>query len=224
MTSPAPAFDIAGMSPVKRGWELMRLLSNDGQYDEKLALDLIAAGIDTEVETEHQDRPLSKAAFSGRTAIVKALIAAKAVINARDFISYSPLMNAASGGHTESFDALVEAKAMLGLRNDFGEDAFFLAAEQGKEEIIDRLIKLNVLLEQPDDRGKTARMAAEEKGHMGVVKMIDDAIFARDLPIRQEQERQQKLLHIGDSFRDGLKVATVAPETATFRRRAKPSL
>lgn len=229
MTSPSAAFDMASSTPDQKGWELMRLLNNKDQYDETYALALIKAGANIEVETEHEDRPLLIAAFQGYGAVVKGLIAAKAQVDARDFIGHSAVMFAASGGFTEIFDDLVAAKAKIDFRNDFQEDAYFMAAENGKEDIVDRLIKMGVPLEilnrVPNGKGKTPRDIAEEKGHIAVVQRIDRAIFERDEPARQEQERRQYiLLHVGDSFRDGLKTATLAPETAKFRPKSKPAL
>jgi len=217
MTSSAPAFNIATATRDERAWELMRLLSHDGQYDEKQALALVAAGLNTEIETEQEDRLLIKAAFTGREAVAKALIAAHAKLDAQDIIGMTALMGASSGGHTGIFDALVGAGAKLGLVDEFGEGAYYMAAEFGKEDILGRLIRLNVPLDTPNKDGKTPRAAAFAKGHHGAVKMIDAAIFARDLPLRQEQARQQALLNVVDRFRGGLKVAKIAPEQATFR-------
>ena len=219
MPSPADDFNIAGKDPQELGSELLRVLSAQ-QLDEPKALALINANTNIEMVNAQSDTPLITASFRGFTAIALALIAKKANVNARDMFGHSPVMLAATGGSEQIFDALLVKGSCLDTKNEFLQDAFFGAAEQGKDAILAKLILKGVKLEEPDHTGASPRMAALAKGHISTAKLIDAAIFARDLPLRQEQERKAEILrHIGDSFRDGLHVEQVAPLPAQFRKR-----
>lgn len=219
MTTPSAQFNFAGKTKAVLGEELLSLLANDNKFDEEKALALIAAGANTEVRNENDETPLNIAAFKGKTKVALALIAANADVDAPDFLNMRPIMGAASGGYEEIFDALLAKKAIITGKDELNVTIFHHAAEGGSAHIVGGLIAVAGL--PPEPEMSIARRAAKDKGHMHIVKLFDDAIFARDLPLRQEAERKANALaHIGDSFRDGTGSETQAPEKAVFRKRS----
>ena len=110
---------------------------------------------------------------AGHPAIVRALIAHGADINARDMFGKTALMHAAAGGHTDSADLLLSAGTDVNARSGIGATALIEAAMNGHVGAIDLLLSkgADVGVEDTKD-GLTALMAASMKGHVEAAKVL----------------------------------------------------
>ncbi len=81
--------------------------------------------------------PLMRAAFRGHADVVKALIEAKADVNARDVQNETALMMAAEMGHADVVKLLLAAKAEVNVKDESGKTAF----DRTKTEEIKALLK-----------------------------------------------------------------------------------
>jgi ankyrin repeat protein len=79
---------------------------------------------------------LTQAARLGRTEIVKALVAARADVNAPDGDNMTPLMHASQNGHAAIVDVLLRAKADVTETDREGNAALDLATVAGHSKIV----------------------------------------------------------------------------------------
>ncbi|MFG1361295.1 ankyrin repeat domain-containing protein [Xanthobacter pseudotagetidis] len=85
--------------------------------------------------------PLMRACREGLEAIVAALIAAGARVDARNADGNTALWLACVGGHLPVIDALVAAGCAIDSRNDNGATSLMYAASAGKAEVVGRLLR-----------------------------------------------------------------------------------
>ena len=117
---------------------MLAVVSDDPERVEAL----LALGVDNlELkEDENGWTSLHFAAVQAQPASVRALLAAGAPIEARDFQGKTPLVFAASGGCTECLDALIAAGAHLDARDNHGSTAVHYAALFGSAACLRALI------------------------------------------------------------------------------------
>lgn len=84
--------------------------------------------------------PLMRACREGLQAIVAALLAAGAKVDARNADGNTALWLACVGGHLPVIDSLVAAGCAIDNRNDNGATALMYAASAGKAEVVARLL------------------------------------------------------------------------------------
>ncbi|MEX1012579.1 MAG: ankyrin repeat domain-containing protein [Waddliaceae bacterium] len=108
------------LSPAKIEQNIKELydLINDGDADEDKILGLIKSGVNVNDARGYYKIPLMAACMKGKINIVRALIEAKADINAEDLSGNTALHYA---GSKEVVDVLIEAGANLEARNDRNE-------------------------------------------------------------------------------------------------------
>jgi hypothetical protein len=130
---------------------------------------------------------LIDAAKQGDTARVRELLAAGALVNAKDRDGRTAVMYAAINGNAAAFHALREAGADLSSRRPFEGDMLHLAAAGGSTEIVRHLLNhgfapngsteetpLSAVLSRKFGQ-ITPLMAAAAAGHADVVQMLIDA-------------------------------------------------
>jgi ankyrin repeat protein len=105
---------------------------------------LLARGADVNVAARNfmKVQPLHAAVASGNVDVVRAVLAARPDVNARQQVGYTPLMGAASGGNVEMVTLLLEAGADPTLASEDGKTAAAVAREHGHGELADRLQRL----------------------------------------------------------------------------------
>ena len=119
---------------------------------------------------------LHAAAYYGRVAEVRALIAAGAAPDDRDAHGRTPLHVATFRGHHEAIRALAEAGAELGALENERYDAVTIAAVADDEETLRLLLSLGASARLVTSRyDGTALIAAAHLGHDGVVRQLIEA-------------------------------------------------
>ncbi len=86
--------------------------------------------------------PLMKASHIGEEDIVRLLIAAGAIPNARNHDGNNALWLACVGGRMDIIDLLAKAGVDIDNRNDNGATALMYAASAGKGDVVARLLSL----------------------------------------------------------------------------------
>jgi ankyrin repeat protein len=141
-----------------------------------LALLLLGTLATTVQATPEQDQQLIDAAMDGDLAKIKALISARADVNARDKAwGMTALMFAVGHGYTEIAKLLVEKGADVDARDKDGFTALMMAAWQGHAEIAKLLIDRGADVNAEANDGFTALMAAEKGGYTEIVKLLKAA-------------------------------------------------
>jgi len=119
---------------------------------------------------------LIKAAGKGDLARVKALLAAKADVNAKTANGSTALMVASEFGdlfgHLEVVRALLDAKADVNAKTANDVTALILASQQGHLEIVRALLDAKADVNAKADNGGTALILASEFGHLRVVRLL----------------------------------------------------
>lgn len=107
--------------------------------------------------------------------IVKSLIAAGAVLDARDRGSNTALMKASWKGGLEIVNALIAAGAHLDLKNDKNCTALILAAQNGHFGVAKALIEAGADVNIKTKYGNTALLRAVGNNHARVVALLIDS-------------------------------------------------
>ncbi len=84
--------------------------------------------------------PLMKASHKGESEIMRILIGAGALLDARNADGNNALWLACVGAHPDTMDALIEAGVDIDNQNDNGATALMYAASTGKAAIVERLL------------------------------------------------------------------------------------
>lgn len=118
---------------------------------------------------------LMEAAEDGNLKEVKALIKARANVNAVDDFKETALMKAAEGEHLEVMKVLIEASADVNAVDNFKETALMQAAEEEHLGVIKVLIEAGADVNAVNSFKKTALMLASENKHVKVVNLLLEA-------------------------------------------------
>jgi ankyrin repeat protein len=116
---------------------------------------------------------LNDATEAGDLSRVKALLAAKADVNATDPDGTTALFLAAQNGHLEVVQALLAAKADVNAKTANGATALFIASAYGHLEVVRALLaaKADVTVKRAGDGG-TALFIAAQEGRLEVVRAL----------------------------------------------------
>jgi predicted LPLAT superfamily acyltransferase len=116
---------------------------------------------------------LNDASDAGDLSRVKALLAAKADVNATDPDGTMALFLASQKGHVEVVNALLAAKADVNAKTANGATALFIASAYGHLEVVRVLLaaKADVNVKRAGDGG-TALFIASQEGYLGVVQAL----------------------------------------------------
>jgi thiosulfate/3-mercaptopyruvate sulfurtransferase len=90
--------------------------------------------------TDNGATPLMKASHKGQSDIVRMLIGAGALLDARNADGNNALWLACVGAHPNAMDALIEAGVEIDNQNDNGATPLMYAASTGKAAIVERLL------------------------------------------------------------------------------------
>ena len=90
--------------------------------------------------SDNGSTPLMKASHKGENEIVRILIDAGALLDARNADGNNALWLACVGAHPDTMDALIEAGVDIDNQNDNGATALMYAASTGKAAIVERLL------------------------------------------------------------------------------------
>ena len=118
---------------------------------------------------------LMYASFNNNLPVVKALLAAKADVNASKDNRMTALMIACVSGNLDVARALLAAKANINAKADHGITALMLAAYQGHLEIVQALVAAKADRSAKQDDGTTALMLATQNNHPDVVQFFAKA-------------------------------------------------
>lgn len=140
---------------------------------------LIDAGADINHVSKNDLTPLHIAATLGFTANVKALLAAKALVNVRDYELWTPLHFAAYSQRDSALEivrVLIDAGADLSARTNNGRTALHLAASNSDgAEIVEYLIECGANKEAQDHNERTPIFSAVGKGSLEVLNILANA-------------------------------------------------
>jgi hypothetical protein len=128
---------------------------------------------DGKEETAHEASPaLTLAAAVGDLERIRALLAAKADVSAKNKGGLTALMVAAGRGHTEVVRELIAAKAAVNAKDKGGRTALIFAAMEGHAEVARELIAAKADVNTKTEGGVTALMLSAVQGHTGVVREL----------------------------------------------------
>jgi|GEM_PF-4472668 len=156
-------------------------LHNAARWGKLNAVQSLLAKPDTKKEAKNAQgqTPLMVAAANGHTAVVGALLDAKAAPDNTDNGWLTALMLAAKAGHAAVVTALLAGGARPQCTNKYKQTALHLAALYGRADIVDALLtaltehgKLELAGRAAED-GKTPRAYAEKRGHAAVLSVFD---------------------------------------------------
>lgn len=140
-------FGFADVASLDGGYEAWRSFESAraaaGSPDEALSRWLVSLGFPPDgvnATVENGMTPLMKACREGLCEMVAGLIAAGAVLDARNADGNTALWLACVGNHLGVIDALVDAGIDIDNRNDNGATALMYAASAGKAEVVERLL------------------------------------------------------------------------------------
>ncbi len=115
---------------------------------------------------------LINAVTTGKTAIARLLIEARANVNLADELGNTPLFYAASGGDVELVDLLLKASARVDAANRQGLTPLMAAARAGQRENVAHLLSAGAKATASDFSGRTALDWAEESRQRSVIALL----------------------------------------------------
>jgi ankyrin repeat protein len=122
--------------------------------------------------TDNGQTALMAAARKGNTAIVKALLDAKADANGKNKVGETALLVAAFNGHGDTVKTLLNAKPNVNAKDENGITALMAAAHKGHAAVVQSLLDGGVDANAKDNKGETALMQAAEQDHDDAVKAL----------------------------------------------------
>lgn len=126
-------------------------------------------------ESTEGNTPIMIASYKGHTDIVQALIAAGAVVNAKNDLGGTALGLAAGTSRIDIIRILVAAKANVNAKDKEGDTALIIASGLGKTAAVKALIAAKADVNIRDKDGYTALMLAQRAGHTEIVKLLKQA-------------------------------------------------
>src|SRR5579872_7330445 len=126
---------------------------------------------------------LLNAADKGDLARVKALLGAKANVNAMASDGLTALTLASAEGHLEIVQALIDAKADVNEMASTSATALMLASEEDHLEVVRALLDAKANVNARPSGGPTALMLASAGGHLQVVQALIDAKAAVNIKV-----------------------------------------
>jgi uncharacterized protein len=132
-----------------------------------LGLLVLLACVSAGARANAQGDNLINAADKGDLARVKALLSAKADVNAKRVDGgVTALMAASANGHLEVVRALLAANADVNAKQTGGGTALMLASANGHLEVVQALLAAKADVNAKQDIGATALMIASVKGNL----------------------------------------------------------
>jgi uncharacterized protein len=120
------------------------------------------------------ESPVADAAMKGDQGAVRALLAAKADVNAAQPDGATAIQWAAYRDDREMADLLISAGANVHQANLEGVTPLWLAAQRGSAAMIEKLIKAGADPNERHPNGETALMMASKNGSVAAVKVLLD--------------------------------------------------
>ncbi|HEU4962604.1 MAG TPA: ankyrin repeat domain-containing protein [Bacilli bacterium] len=121
------------------------------QHDNELARQLIADGIDVNLQDDHNDTALTTAIAIGNREIVQLLLGSGADVNLADSDGDTAVTVAAYFGETEILqDLLATEQANVTVKNKRGLNALMLAAWQNHSGTVQALLDAGAPVDEPD--------------------------------------------------------------------------
>jgi ankyrin repeat protein len=161
----------------KEATDALLAAAYEGEADKVLAA--LAAGADPNAADEDGDTALHLAGYEGMWGkegeVVKALLAAKAKIEAPNKSHLTPLMMAARQGQGRMVEALVAEGAAVNARKDDGWTALMLAAYNGQFMAVDALLAVKADVNVKDEDGWDAVQWSVSNGHGSIAEKLLDA-------------------------------------------------
>lgn len=124
---------------------------------------------------------LVNAAYHGRIALVRELLAEGADVEAR-FQGNTPIIAAAMQAHADVIRLLIEAGADVDAAGEDGMSALLWAAEEGSDDCVGLLLEAGSRLDGRDQFGNSALQLAIRDGHAAIVTRLVQAGAGLDEP------------------------------------------
>jgi len=174
--------------------------------------------------------PLHEAAKSGRTAIVRILLAKQAPANAINNYNETPLHAAALGGHAETVKCLLQEGHADPLAADmFGVLPIHAAAKKGHKDVVKALVticNMDPLIQ--DSRGNTAQSLADDGKYFELQSYMKIAVKKWNkkkaaAAAEAEQQQQQNGGAAASTATEGTNHTTTSSTTTEVERTATTS-
>lgn len=123
-------------------------------------------------QTQTPNSQLIEAVKSGNLATVRALIAAKADVNAAEPDSSTPFEWAIEQNNAEMANLLIDAGADVHATTRYNITPLALACANGNAAVIERLLKAGVDANSKSEEGETALMTASLNGNVDAIKVL----------------------------------------------------
>jgi hypothetical protein len=156
--------------------DTVELIRAAGQGDMMTLKGLLDKGVDVnEKDKEFGWTALMAGALSGRTGIIRILLAKGAHVDAKDNFGWTPLMIASRSGHTDAVCALLDAGAHVNAKTNTGYTGLMAAAEKGHPDTVKLLLTRGADVHARDKFGWRAITLAERRGYEDIVHMLKEA-------------------------------------------------
>jgi hypothetical protein len=137
---------------------------------------LLDAGADANAKTPEHETSLMVASKNGHLAVVQALLAANANVNAKTLGNgVTALYEALRNGHVEVAQALLTAKAdvhNIGPLGAEGSRALYQASKNGRLEVVRALLAAGADISAKTPENETPLIVASRNGHHDVVELL----------------------------------------------------
>ena len=137
--------------------------------DHWTVIDLLKRGVDVDSVSPEGETLLMLASREGKPSVIKAILAGKPRIQARNPRGESALMLAAIMGHTEAVKLLLDANAPV---NQSGWTPLIYAAARDRVDIARLLIGKGANVNAAADNGTTALMMAAREGYLQTLLLL----------------------------------------------------
>jgi uncharacterized protein len=135
--------------------------------------DLIARGVNVNIQNGKKDTALILAASNGYTEIVDLILKANADVNIQNNNGDTALTLAAYYGHKKAVELLLKADANVYIQTNKENTALTLAASEGYTEIADLLLQVDRgIVDIQNENGDSALIMASTHGHIKVVELL----------------------------------------------------
>ena len=159
---------------------------------------LLKAGASVAVDQDGESI-LAVAAHEGHAAVVDALIAAGADVNAKNKDGLSPLMMAAGSNRVGAVRALVSKGAEVNATNNDGATALIAAAYGGYAQSTEALLASGAKTDVRDRAGRTALMASALGGNAAVTSLL---IEHKADPLVEDENDMNALVYAASTGHD----------------------